>query len=50
MHDLGELAQHLITPGMAMLVVDRLEVIDVQQQHRKIRALPPGNRNFTADH
>ncbi|MNS90813.1 hypothetical protein D3C72_1248780 [compost metagenome] len=50
MHHLGKLAQHLVAAGMAMRIVDGLEVVDVQQQHGKARTLAPGNGDLAADH
>ncbi|CUI96738.1 Uncharacterised protein [Achromobacter sp. 2789STDY5608628] len=49
-HHLGELPQHLVAAGVAMLIVDRLEVIDIQQQHRERRALARGDQDLAADH
>jgi hypothetical protein len=37
-HQVGQLAQHGVAGRVAVLVVDALEVIDIEQQHRRAGA------------
>ena len=37
--DLGDLLQAVVAAGVAQLVVDRLEMVDIDEQHRQRRAL-----------
>ncbi|MNI51173.1 hypothetical protein D3C73_1058820 [compost metagenome] len=47
-HGLGHLAQHLVADRMAVRVIDPLEVVDVQQQHRQRRVVGVGEADLTA--
>ena len=40
--ELGELDEHVVARGMAMDVVDALEVVDVEDQQRQRRVLTDG--------
>ena len=43
----GKLAQHLVAQGMAMGVVELLEVVDVHEDHRQSPAIALGTVDFT---
>ena len=40
----ADLAQHVVAGGVAEAVVDRLEVVEIEEDHRDRRALPVGAR------